>query len=263
MIRTLIVDDEPLARETVRVRLERERDVEIVGEAGDGPAAVDAIRRLAPDLVVLDIQMPGLDGFEVLERAAVDVMPAVIFVTAYDRFALRAFDVHALDYLLKPFTAERLRQALGHVRRDLARDSAVAMREQTAAVLDARAAERAAERASAAGPAGEGTFAHRLTVRDGDRFVMLRVTEVDWIEAAANYVRIHARGRMFVLRGTMAALEGRLDPRQFARIHRSTIVNVDRVREIRPEWHGDFDVVLADGKTLRLSRSYRGALLGR
>jgi two-component system LytT family response regulator len=259
MIRTLVVDDEPLARETVRVRLERERDVEVVGEAGDGPAAVDAIRRLAPDLVVLDIQMPGLDGFEVLERAAVDVMPTVIFVTAYDRFAIRAFEVHALDYLLKPFTAERLRQAVAHVRRELARDSAVAMREQTAAVLDARAAERA----PAAAPPGARGFAYRLTVRDGDRFVMLRVAEVDWIEAAANYVRLHARGRVFVLRGTMAALETRLDPRQFARIHRSTIVNVDRVREIRPEWHGDFDVVLADGKTLRLSRSYRGALLGR
>jgi two-component system LytT family response regulator len=239
----------------VRVRLERERDVEIVGEAGDGPAAVDAIRRLAPDLVVLDIQMPGLDGFEVLERAAVELMPAVIFVTAYDRFAIRAFEVHAVDYLLKPFTAERLRQALAHVRRELARDEAAAVRERTAAVLDAREAARG-------GDPSRG-YAYRLTVRDGESFVMLRVAEVDWIEAAANYVRIHARGRMFALRATMAALEGRLDPRQFARIHRSTIVNVDRVREIRPEWHGDFDVVLADGKTLRLSRSYRGSLLGR
>jgi len=268
VIRALVVDDEPLARETVRVRLERERDVEIVGEAGDGPAAVDAIRRLAPDLVVLDIQMPGLDGFEVLDRAAVDLMPTVIFVTAYDRFAIRAFEVHAVDYLLKPFTAERLRQALSHVRRELARDSATALREQMAALLDARAAAaepppalRAAP--SAPAPTPDAGFAYRLTVRDGDAFVMLRVAEVDWIEAAANYVRIHARGRIFVLRGTMAALEGRLDPRQFARIHRSTIVNVDRVREIRPEWHGDFDVVLADGKTLRLSRSYRGSLLGR
>ncbi len=259
MIRTLVVDDEPLARETVRVRLERERDVEIVGEAGDGFAAVEAIRRLAPDLVVLDIQMPGLDGFEVLERAAADLVPMVIFVTAYDRFAIRAFEVHALDYLLKPFTAERLRQSLQHARRALARDQAEAMRERTAAVLAARAVERGV----APAPPAEGGFAHRLTVRDGDRFVMLRVAEIDWIEAAANYVRIHARGGMFVLRATMAAIEERLDPRQFARIHRSTIVNVDRVREIRPEWHGDFDVVLADGKTLRLGRSYRGALLGR
>ena len=175
---------------------------------------------------------------------------------------------HAVDYLLKPFTAERLRQALSHVRRELARDSATALREQMAALLDARAAEPATsasrpEVAAASAPTPDAGFAYRLTVRDGESFVMLRVAEIDWIEAAANYVRIHARGRVFVLRGTMAALEGRLDPRQFARIHRSTIVNVDRVREIRPEWHGDFDVVLADGKTLRLSRSYRGALLGK
>jgi two-component system, LytTR family, response regulator len=250
VIRALIVDDEPLARETVRVRLERERDVEIVGEAGDGIAAVDAIRRLVPDLVVLDVQMPGLDGFGVLERVAVDTMPVVLFVTAYDRFAIRAFEVHAIDYLLKPFTAERMRQALAHVRRELSRDSAAALREETAALLDTRAA-------------AEGAYAHRLTVRDGESFVMLRVEEIDWIEAAANYVRVHARGRVFVVRGTMQALEKRLDPKQFARIHRSTIVNVDRVREIRPEWHGDYDVVLADGRTLRLGRSYRDSLLGR
>ena len=256
MIRALIVDDEPLAREAVRVRLELERDVQIVGEARDGPAAVEAIRRLVPDLVVLDVQMPGLDGFEVLDRVAGDTMPVVLFVTAYDRFAIRAFEVHALDYLLKPFTAERMRQALARVRRDLERDQAVAARESAAAVLDARAASLAPAR-------GGEAYAYRLTVRDGEAFVMLRTEEIDWIEAAANYVRVQARGRVFVLRGTMQALERRLDPRQFARIHRSTIVNVDRVREIRPEWHGDYDVVLADGHTLRLGRSYRGALLGR
>jgi len=253
MIRTLVVDDAPLAREAVRARLALERDVEIVGEARDGPAAVEAIRRLLPDLVVLDVQMPGLDGFEVLERVAGETMPVVLFVTAYDRFAIRAFEVHAIDYLLKPFTAERMRQAVARVRHDLERDQAAAARESTAALLDARAAV----------PNDAPAFSHRLTVRDGDAFVMLRAEEVDWIEAAANYVRVHARGRVFVLRGTMNALERRLDPRQFARIHRSTIVNVDRVREIRPEWHGDYDVVLADGRTLRLGRSYRGALLGR
>jgi two-component system, LytTR family, response regulator len=275
VIRTLIADDEPLARETIRVRLERERDVQIVGEVGDGPAAVEAIRRLAPDLVVLDIQMPGLDGFQVLERAAAELLPTVIFVTAYDRFAIRAFEVHAIDYLLKPVTAERLRKALDHVRRELARDSATAIREQMAALLDARAAEPAgaewgmqlAPPAAAAGAPGSATseaaFVHRITVRDGERFLILRIEEIDWIEAAANYTRIHTRGRVFQLRGTMGALQQRLDPARFARIHRSTIVNLDRVREIRPEWHGDFDVVLTDGTTLRLSRSYRQGLLGR
>jgi two-component system LytT family response regulator len=254
VIRTLIVDDEPLARDAVRVRLERERDIEIVGEAGDGPAAVSAIARLLPDLVILDVQMPGLDGFEVLEQVGGVCLPAIVFVTAYDRFALRAFEVHALDYLLKPFTAERLQQALAHVRRDVERGTAEGTRAKVAELLDERA-----QRSSGATSTSE--HVHRLTVKDGERFVLLRVTEIDWIEAAANYLRIHAAGRVYTLRGTMAAVTERLDPRQFARIHRSTIVNIDRVREIRPEWHGDYDVVLQTGKVLRLSRSYRSALL--
>ena len=267
MIRTLIVDDEPLARETVRLRLERERDVEVVGEARDGPEAVQVIRELAPDLVVLDIQMPGLDGFEVLDRVRPHVLPTVIFVTAYDCFALRAFEVHALDYLLKPFTAERLRQSLEHVRRELERDSATAIREQMTALLGARVPDpsAAATRPSVApaATAADGEYALRLTVRDGERFVVVRTDEIEWFEAAANYVRVHTRGRVFTVRGTMGALALRLDPGRFARVHRSTIVNIDRVREIRPEWHGDFDVVLTDGTTLRLSRSYPHTLLGR
>ena len=256
MIRTLIVDDEPLARETVRLRLAREPDVEIVGEAGDGPAAVDAILRLTPDLVVLDVQMPGLNGFDVLERVAGECLPAVVFVTAYDTFALRAFDVHAIDYLLKPFTAERLQRALDRVRRDLEHGSADAGRGRLAELLDARAQAMAPPGADAAS-----RYVHRLTVREGERFVIVKAEEIDWIEAAANYLRIHARGRVYLLRSTMTSLGERLDPRQFTRIHRSTIVNIDRVREIRPEWHGDYDVVLQNGKVLRLSRSYREGLL--
>lgn len=252
MIRTLIVDDEPPAREGLRVRLELERDIELVGEAADGPAAVEAIRRLMPDLLFLDVQMPGMDGFDVLSRTAGDCLPVVVFSTAYDRYALHAFDVHALDYLLKPFSTTRLQQALDRVRRELARDGD-SHRAGVAALLDAR--ER--EEAGATGAA----YATRWAVKDGERFVLLRADEVDWIEAAANYVRFQARGRSYLLRGTMAALERTLDPGKFARIHRSTIVNLDRVKEIKPEWHGDFDVVLTDGRTLRLSRNYRDALL--
>jgi two-component system LytT family response regulator len=254
VIRTLLVDDEPLAREGLRTRLALERDLEIVGEAADGPAAVAAIRRHLPDLVVLDVQMPGLDGFEVLARVAGDCLPAVIFVTAYDRYALRAFEVHAVDYLLKPLDAVRLHQAVDRVRKDLARGQAAPSEGLVGLIGD---------RDLRSDPAADGNYARRWAVREGEHFVLLRAEEVDWIEASANYVKFHARGKVYVLRGTMAALERTLDPRWFARIHRSTIVNLDRVREIRPEWHGDFDVLLSTGEVLRLGRRYREGLLGR
>lgn len=251
MIRTVIVDDEPLAREGLRVRLSLERDIELVGEAGDGATAVTLIKRQMPDLVLLDVQMPGMGGFEVLSRIPQDRMPAVIFVTAHDRYALKAFDVYAVDYLLKPLDATRLRRAVERVRQGLNRGTTAQPEVQTLL----------ASREHAATPAA-GQYARRWAVRDGEKFVLLRSEEVDWIEAAANYVKFHARGQHFTLRITMAALEQSLDPRRFARIHRSTIVNLDRVREIKPEWHGDYDVILTTGDTLRLGRRYRDGLLG-
>lgn len=248
MIRTVIVDDEPLAREGLRVRLGLERDIALVGETGDGPGAVALIRREMPDLVLLDVQMPGMDGFEVLARVAGDCLPSIIFVTAHDRYALRAFEVHAVDYLLKPLDGARLREAVDRVRRALAMGQA-APPEGLVNLLASREGRR------------ELGHARRWAVREDEHFVLLRAEEVDWIEAAANYVRFHARGKVFLLRCTMAALEQTLDPKRFARIHRSTIVNLDRVREIRPEWHGDYDVVLTTGEVLRLGRRYRDALL--
>ncbi|MEO8451270.1 MAG: LytTR family transcriptional regulator DNA-binding domain-containing protein [Gemmatimonadota bacterium] len=253
MIRTLLVDDEPPARDGLRVRLQDERDIEIVGEAADGIAAVEAIGRFLPDLVFLDIQMPGIDGFEVVARAGRTHLPSVVFVTAFDRYALRAFEVHALDYLLKPVSGQRLTRALDRVRHELSRDEqAERGRSKVAALLDAR--ERGE---SGASPAP----AIRWAVKEGDRYVLLRADEVDWIEAAANYVRFHSRATCYLMRGTLSALERSLDPARFVRIHRSTIVNVDRVKEIKPEWHGDFEVVLTGGKALRMSRNFRGALL--
>ena len=248
MIRTLIVDDEPLAREGLRVRLGLERDIALIGEAGDGPRAIELIRRELPDLVLLDVQMPGMDGFEVLARVAGDCLPAVIFVTAHDRYAVRAFEVHAVDYLLKPLDAARLRDAVERVRHAVQAGQPAA-REGLVNLLEER------EKRPDTG------HARRWAVREGEHFVLLRAEEVDWIEAAANYVRFHARGKVFHLRATMAALEATLDPRRFARIHRSTIVNLDRVKEIRPEWHGDYDVLLTTGEVLRLGRRYRDGLL--
>jgi two-component system, LytTR family, response regulator len=260
VMRTLIVDDEPLAREGLRVRLTREQDVEIVGEAIDGVAAIDAILALTPDVVFLDVQMPGLGGFDVLERVSETHLPIVIFVTAYDQYALKAFDVHALDYLLKPFSDARFAQALARARRTWLSEADRDADHRVAAMLAARAdgmrAEVGPAKLSPAKP-----YLVRLPVKHRDRYLLLRIEEVAWIEAAQNYVQIHTQRGTFLMRGTMAELEAQLDPARFARIHRSTLVNLDRIREIRPGWHGDFDVVLEDGTSLKLSRHYRDRVL--
>lgn len=254
MIRALIVDDEPLAREGLRILLAEEPDVTIVAEAGDGDAAVDAIRRQRPDVVLLDIRMPGWDGFEVLERTASEHLPLVVFVTAHDEHALRAFEVHALDYLLKPVAADRLREAIRRVRAALACEvdpGADGARARLAAALDARA--------GASGAAAPSPLS-RFVVRDRGRFYLVRADSVEWIRSADNYVELHTPSGVHLVRGTIADLASRLDRTRFARIHRSTIVQLDRIREIVPDAHGDFDVVLQDGTTLRMSRSFQAAI---
>ncbi len=245
LLRALIVDDEPLARDGMRLMLRAMPDIDIVGEAGDGVAAVRAIATLRPDVVLLDIQMPGMSGFDVVKQIAVEHLPLIVFVTAYDEHALKAFDVHAFDYLLKPLNRERLAEAITRVRADLARGAPDRDR-----VLDLVQGTRLSR-------------AVRFTVRDRDRYVLVRASDIDWVEAAANYVRLNTRGRGFMLRMTLAEMERRLDPAEFIRIHRSTIVNTSRIKEIRPDAHGDYDIVLADGRTLKMSRSYRERVLGR
>ena len=249
MIRTLIADDEPLAREGLRIRLSAEPDIEIVGEAADGPATVEATTRHLPDLLLLDIQMPGMTGFEVVEQLARQHLPRIVFITAHDHYALKAFEIHAVDYLLKPVSNARLHDALQRVRRDL--DGGGESAARVAALLDS------------AGPKASIERVRHWAVKDGDRFLLLRAEEVDWIEASANYIRFHARGRDFLMRGTLSTLAHSLDPARFARIHRSAIVNLERVQEIRREWHGDYEVVLTTGQKLRLGRQYRAGLLGR
>ena len=278
VIRTVIVDDEPLAREGLRVRLAREEDVEIVGEADDGPSAVETILSLRPDLVFLDVQIPGFDGFDVVARTASTYLPTIVFVTAYDRYALRAFEVHALDYLLKPIAHRRFQEALRRARHELDRrgrettavdaerdgseaESLSAVADRLRRLLDDREAAGTAPGKPLPGPESP-RYAMRFTVRDGERYVLVRVADVDWAEASANYVRLHVGPRTFQMRTTMSVLERQLDPTQFTRIHRSAIVNLDRIREIRPEWHGEYEVALVTGATLRLSRGYRDRLLG-
>ena len=246
-IRTLIVDDEPLGRERIRALLASDPDIEVTEECPDGRRAVAAIERSRPDLVFLDVQMPEMDGFAVLEAIAGDRMPVIIFVTAYDRYALQAFEVHALDYLLKSFDRERFAAALERAKEEIRRSKTGVLNEKLAGLLEDLQAKQ--KRLT------------RLVVKSGGRIVFLRVDEIDWVEAADNYARIHAGRESHLIRETLQSLEARLNPDKFLRIHRSTLVNLDRIRELQPLFHGDYLVKLTDGTELTLSRSYREKLL--
>lgn len=241
-MRALIVDDEPAARARLQRLLEAEA-VEIVGECVDGDEALDAIARLAPDVVFLDVEMPGRDGFGVLGALTADALPAIVFVTAFDSYALRAFEVHAVDYLLKPVSAPRLAAALAEVRARLARDGEPTASHRLRALTDTL---RRDGRIS-----GE-----RLVVRTRGRLLFLRTADIDWVEAAANYVRLHVRGETHIVRESMRGMEERLPPDAFLRIHRSTIVNLDRVKELQPWFHGEYVAILRDGTRLTVSRAY-------
>ncbi|HXI20990.1 MAG TPA: LytTR family DNA-binding domain-containing protein [Gemmatimonadales bacterium] len=243
-IRSVIVDDEPLARRAVRRGLLRHPDIEILGECGDGESAVQAIRALRPNLVFLDIQMPEMDGFQVLRRVGARHMPVTIFVTAHDRFAIRAFETNAIDYLLKPYARHRFDRALERAR------------ERIAARGDQPGADRTAE--SLASLAATERHAERLAIPENGRIVFVPTRDIDWIEADGNNVRLHLGSRIRMFRETLTRLEARLDPTQFLRIHRSTIVNVRRIREIEPWVRGYHRVVLEGGTELRMSRYQLG-----
>jgi two-component system, LytTR family, response regulator len=255
-IRTLVVDDEPLAREGVRMLLGGDPEIDVVGEAGNGPQALEQLRRLRPDLVMLDVQMPELNGFEVLARLVPDPLPAVIFVTAYDRYALRAFEIHALDYLLKPFDDVRFQDAVRRAKGQLRLHRVQNLREQLLTALNTYEQKDAAPAAAAPAPAAP-SYLTRLAIRDVGRVVFLDVSEIDWIEAADYYVQIHAGSQTYLHRETMQSLEARLDPERFMRIHRSAIVNQGRIRELRSEGRRDLMAVLSCGAVLRVARSYR------
>jgi two-component system, LytTR family, response regulator len=240
-LRALIVDDEPLARERISTLLARHPDVEIAGECATGRKAVATIRKERPDLVFIDVQMPEMNGFDVVEAIGPNEIPAEIFVTAYDKYALRAFDVYALDYLLKPFDRERFDKAL-----DRAREH-----------LDLRRGDDFAERLVRMLAARE---SNRIVIRSGGRVMFLRTTEIDWIEAAGNYLRVHAGRDEHLLRETLNDLLSRLDAGRFVRIHRSTIVNIDKIKKLEPLFHGDLQVILQNGVKLTLSRTYRAEL---
>lgn len=250
-IRVLIIDDEPLARRKIRRMLARDPEVEILGDCANGREAIPAIDARNPDLVFLDVQMPEIDGFDVLESIPAAKIPLVIFVTAYDQYALRAFEVSAVDYLVKPFDRRRFEKALQRAKSRLATERGGDLNRQTLALL----AELRAK----------SSHIERLVIKAGGRAFFLKTEEIDWIEAEGKYVRLHAGKESYLLREAIGGLEGQLDPKKFPRIHRSTIVNIDRVRELQPWFHNEYRVILKDGTELMLSRSCRkrlGELLG-
>lgn len=248
-IRTLIVDDEPLARRGLRVALGKDREIEIVDEAADGPEAVEKIRSIKPDLVFLDIQMPELNGFEVLDSLGADEIPMVVFVTAYDQYALNAFQVHALDYLLKPYEDERLLEAVDRAKAHLRQKNGSSPMKRVQEMLDSTRAER--------------SRVGRIMVRSGGRITFVRVDDVDWIEAQGDYICLHTQGKKHLIREKISDMETQLSPENFLRIHRSTMVNVTRIREMQPMFHGEYAVVLQDGTRLTMSRSFRDRVFER
>jgi two-component system LytT family response regulator len=259
-IRAIIVDDEELARRGIEIRLREHPQIEVVGQCANGREALSLIAQQNPDLMFLDIQMPGLSGFDVLARLPHESTPMIIFVTAFDRYALDAFEAHALDYLLKPINEGRFKEAIDRVRENWRQRKALAQRERLmsllastrgTSVIDERTLRRELEETQ------EKRYAEILPIRDDSDTVRLNVSTIDWIDAAGDYMCVHAEGRTYVLRETMKSLAEILDPRIFQRVHRSTIVNVRRVRRLRPHTNGEYFLTLEDGQEIKLSRSYR------
>ncbi|HKO96156.1 MAG TPA: LytTR family DNA-binding domain-containing protein [Pyrinomonadaceae bacterium] len=253
-IRTVIVDDEPLARRSLRLLLEKDPQIQIVGECRNGREAIATLRTCSPQLVFLDIQMPEIDGFEVLAQVGPEQIQAIIFVTAFDQYALKAFEVHALDYLLKPFDDGRFRKALEKAKSQIEQRQLNKISEKLVALLEERAPYLGSQPKA---------YLTRFMIKLATRVVLLNVSEIDWIEADGNYAKLHVGRKSHLLREKMHDLESQLDPHKFVRIHRSIIVNLERIQEMHPHVNGDYIVVLTDGAQLRLSRSRREHLEAR
>jgi two-component system, LytTR family, response regulator len=245
-IRTLIADDEALARKFIRRMLKDDHDVEILGECSNGKETVAMIRKENPDLVFLDVQMPEMDGFAVLEAIGIESLPEIIFATAYEQYAIRAFELHALDYLLKPFDQTRFKEAIKHAKerfRSLRQNDG---RMQISALLDSIK--------------NKPQYLERLVIKAGGRIIFLRTDEIDWIEADDKYVHLHTSKARPMVRQTLTAMEAQLDPAKFRRVHRSAIVNVERIAELQPLFSGEYSILLQDGTKLTLSRNYKDKL---
>jgi two-component system LytT family response regulator len=245
-IRTLIVDDEELARDRMQTLLELQPDVEIVGICSDGVSALETIEKLQPDLVFLDVQMPGMDGFEVVENLDSQTTPDIVFVTAHDGHAIRAFEIHALDFLLKPFDQTRFEKTLDRAR--------IRLRNRQSSVIDSHLVSLLEELRE------ERKYPERLIVKSSGRVFFVRTEEIDWVEASGNYVKVHTKSDAHLLRESMKNMEAKLDPKIFVRIHRSAIVNIDRIKELEPWFHGEYIVIMRDGTRLTASRVFSDRL---
>jgi two-component system LytT family response regulator len=260
-IKTLVIDDEPLARRRIIQLLKVHPDIEVNGECSNGEEAVNAIETQQPDLIFLDVQMPDLDGFGVLQKLDFNQLPFIVFVTAYDHYALKAFEVHALDYLLKPFDDERFLAALNRAKTAILKKNLEDISGRMIRLLeDYQGSDRQSLANNALPVKRHTSYLERLTIKNAGRIFFLKATEIDWIEASGVYVTLHAGRESHLLRETMNNLETQLNPEIFIRIHRSTIVNVDRIKELHPYDHGEYIVKLKDGTELKLSRGYRDRL---
>jgi two-component system, LytTR family, response regulator len=245
-IRAVIVDDEPLGRTLIREMLRGDSEIEVIGECSNGGETINIIGDHSPDLVFLDVQMPEIDGFEVLAALDHGRWPMIIFVTAYDQYAVRAFEVHAVDYLLKPFDRERFERSVQRAKSQIRMERQTDVNDRILALLEEQKAKK--------------KYLERVVIKANGRVFFLKTSEIDWIEAAGNYVSLHVKKESYLLRETIGGMEAQLDPARFPRIHRSQIVNLDRIRELRPWSHGDYHVILHDGIQLTLSRTYRDRL---
>ncbi|MFK7848571.1 MAG: LytR/AlgR family response regulator transcription factor [Rhodothermales bacterium] len=251
-IRTLIVDDEPEARSGLRSLLEQDTQITLIGECSNGTDAVDAIRMELPDLVLLDVQMPGLNGFDVLQEIKSEHMPLVIFVTAYDQYSLKAFEVHAVDYLLKPFTNGRFREAIDQAKQQIRSQKDLSHIAQRMNLLLSKF-----ESNPPRVPVLDVDYLHRIAVKEGEKITFLDVDSIDWIEAADNYICLHVGRRTYLLRSKLSDIEKQLNPKQFLRVHRSRIVNIEQIQEMQPQGSGDCILILKDGTEITSSRTYR------
>lgn len=257
-LRALIVDDEPLAREGLRLRLEQMDGVEVLGECKNGREALNAIVELEPDVVFLDIQMPGMSGFEVIRNIQQDDMPLIIFVTAYDEYAVEAFDMHAVDYLLKPLDDDRLKASVERARQHFDQQGAVSDKQRLLElVISITGKSEAAIEQMANSKAGIPAHVSRIAIKDGGETTLVQTRDIYWVDAAGDYMCIHTDDETHIMRITMNDLEQQLDPTVFQRIHRSTIVNLEKVVKVCSHMNGEFHLVLSNGNSVKMSRSYK------